>query len=112
MANTPAETPTATDPDRAPNIAAALLLRELGYDVDEGGPLYFVALAKFLMGASDAEKKQAETPQGLILVLRRRLDAKKNAEASRDRMSPTTMLGIGAAVLALILIVKKVGEDD
>lgn len=96
--------------NRAPDIAAAVLLKELGYEVDAGGPLYFAALTKFLMSASIEERKKAETPEGLLLVLRRRLDAKKNAEAAANPPSMKFIIGVGIAAAALIFLANR-AED-
>lgn len=89
------------------NLAAALLLKQLGYNVDDGGVLYFMALAKFLQAASVEERKMAETPEGLLLVLHRHLDAKKNAEAEKNPPNLPLIFGIGAAGLFLIWLTSR-----
>ena len=99
----------AADPERAPSIAAATLLKKLGYDVDAGGPLYFISLAKFIATCTEEERKLADTPEGLLLVLHRKLDAKLNAEAPKEPISPAMWIGIGVAAIAAIFLIK--GDD-
>jgi len=96
---------------RAPDIAAATLLRQLGYSVDAGGPLYYLSLAKFLQGATEEERKKADTPEGLLMVLHRRLDAKKNAEAEKEKISPLGWLGIGVGILGALWLAKQVDKE-
>lgn len=115
MAETP-ETPSMSKEEfdkRAPDIAAASLLRQLGYNVDAGGPLYYLALAKFLQGATDAEKKMADTPEGLLMVLHRRLDAKKNAalEAAGPQISPLGWVAIVGGIIGALWLAKNADKD-
>lgn len=107
-----AETPEKTE-NPAPDIAAATLLKQLGYDVDAGGPLYYLSLARFLQSITDAEKKEAETPAGLLLVLHRRLDAKKNAEVPKEEktQTPAFWIGLGVATILAVLIIKQTDSD-
>lgn len=100
-------TPAAVE--RSATSVASELLRKLGYNADDGGPLYYVALAKFLQAATDEEKKQADSPAGLVLVLRKRLDAKLNAEAEAKGVPVGYIIG-GLAALGLLWWL--VNKDD
>lgn len=109
-ADTPVEAATAAKAEadaKNANLAAALLLKQLGYNVDDGGVFYFMALAKFLQSASVEERKLAETPEGLLLVLHRHLDAKKNAEAEKNPPNLKLVFGIAAAGLALLWLTSR-----
>lgn len=92
---------------RTPDIAAAALLKQLGYSVDAGGPLYFLSLGQFLQKCSDEEKKLAMTPEGLVMVLHRRLDAIKNAEAEKNGPTPLMWVGIAVAAALAIFLIKE-----
>lgn len=91
---------TVVSPEQTPVILSAKLLRALGYPADEGGALYYYGLAKFLEQATVEERAQADTPAGLVMVLRKRLDAKLAKEAGPT--DETGMkIGIGLGILAL-----------